>query len=100
MKGKNTKAERRKADVNLTARRLGLLALLLLALALPALYIGVARSRAQVRPTSVKAGPQTPPQTRGPEALSLGRLQPVSVVQVNFKDLARKDASRRPAARS
>jgi hypothetical protein len=79
---------RRKAGANPATRRLGLLALLLLALAIPALYIGVARARAQRQTNAKPDSPaQTTPAGDAPVATSK-RVEAVTVTKVNLRQLA------------
>jgi hypothetical protein len=89
MSSKGFKAERRRARRNAWSwpvSRLGLLALLL-ALATPALFYAVSRTRAQVRATTVKTKPQAPVQTAAP-AITSTSIQPATKTTVNFKQLA------------
>ncbi len=91
MSRKSFKAERTRTRRHArpkAAGRLGLLALLL-ALAAPTLFYGVSRTRAQQRAnTVIKAKPQAPVKPQAPEAITSASIQPVSVTEVNFKQLA------------
>jgi hypothetical protein len=91
MRSEGFKAGRTRARRNArphVARRLGLLALLL-ALAAPALFYAGSLARAQ-RATAVKARQQAPAQTAAAAAddIKSTRVQPSSVTQVNFKQVA------------
>ena len=100
-------AVRRKTGADAAAGRVGLLALLLSALVIPALLVGVARVGAQ-RATTVKVKPQSPAMTRGPvqtaapvqtteadapPAATAKRVESVTATRINLKQLG--DAAKR-----
>jgi len=83
-----------------TVVKLGLFALLLTALAAPALLFGTRSAGAHLRAASVgRAAQSTPQDDAAGRPVSAERIRPVSVTRVNFKQLsdAAKRAARVPA---